>query len=246
MGNLEKILKNTGKGLVTGGATIIDPVGALIADADYHLNGIGPADSQRNSNTLYNNIYEKIYSDFNESQELSSGYLPRGVGNILGKVGLVGLGYALWTCVNPFAALALPIATGVYSLFKAGSKNSVKGEKINNTYQKGSFFNGFRFGWHTRTSFLAETLQPIEATLTGRGYDSSKIRGSMATHAANGARRNLRSMLGSFLGKITGDVANIVTLGILPVYKTIRDSVNSFRGVEPSKRYSPKYITSAV
>lgn len=247
MGDLEKILKNTGKGFITGTAAIVDPVGAIISNIDYNLNGVGPADPERNSQTLYNHFYETVYSDPNDSPDFSTGYLPRASGNFLGGVSVLGLGYALWTCINPVAALALPISAGIYSLVRSGSKlfkTCKQGEKINNQYQKGSFLDGFRFGWHTNTSFLANILQPMEANFTGRGYDSSRIRGSTATHAANGARRNISSMIGSLFGKVTGQVANVLTLGLFPLYKTIREGINSVQGIEPNKVYAPKYINN--
>ena len=213
---LEKFVVNTGKGLAAGAMTFIDPMGAFIAGVDYAGAGIGPADKVRGNDTLYNSLYKAIYSnDMDEKHELSTGYLPRLIGTFGGAAATYGLGALLWTAVNPWAAVVVPIATGLYSLARGAyryAKDFVDGEEIDGKREKGSFLDGAKFGWHELTSFLASDFQPYEGTLTGRGYDNSHIRGSSATWAAKGARRNFASMAGTFVGGLGGVIADVATL----------------------------------
>jgi len=247
MGKLEDTLLNSGKGFASGLTAMADPVGATIAGVDYGFAGIGPADKARNNDTFYNHIHERLYSDHASSQDLKTSYVPRAVGNILGSVGGAAIGYALWTGVSPVAALAVPALTGLYGLVRGGikyAKNFLEGEKVGENFEKGSFFDGFKFGWHAQTSYLASVMQPWESLLSGRGYDTSKVEGSTSTHAAKGARRNFSSMAGSFFGRVVGEAVNVATLLITPLYKTVRDGIRSVEGKKTSKNYSPSFVSA--
>lgn len=244
MAGLETVLKKGTTGFVNGLASVTDPVGSLIAEFDYTFAGIGPADKNRGNNTLYNAVAKSVYSDHNESMELSTGYLPRAIGNIGGAVAGLGVGYWLWTAFNPVVALAVPVVAGVYSLVKAGAryaKDFVKGEKIEDHWEKGSFYNGLVHGWHVGTSYLASFGQSVESWLSGRGHSNSHISGSTATHAAKGARRNFASMAGSFVGNVFGNFVNNLTLGIQGIYKSVRDIIRTGEGTGPGKEYDPDF-----
>lgn len=242
---LEKAVTNLAKGGVHGLASVTDPIGFLVASADYDLAGIGPADKKRGNDTFYNSVAKTMYKDYEESMELSDGYLPRLVGNVGGMGAGLGIGYYLWTAVNPVAALAVPAILGGYSLVKAigrYAKEFREGEKSSeNEWEKGSFLDGLKHGWHVGSSYLANTGQPIESFLTGRGFDNSHISGSTATHSAKGVRRNFASMAGSTVGIFLGALVNEATLGIQGIYKTVRDVIRTVEGRGPGKEYSPAY-----
>lgn len=249
MASIEDVVLNTGKGFASGFTSVADPVGATVASIDYSFAGIGPSDKIRGNNTLYNHIHKGVYGDFERNHDLATGYLPRAVGNVLGGLSGIGLGYLLWTAVSPIAALAVPVAAGVYGLARGIEKyvhDWSKGEKIGERYEKGSFLDGFKFGWHSQTSYLASVGQTWESGLTGRGYDNSHIKGSTATHAAKGARRNFSSMAGSFVGRVVGEVANVFSLAIMPIYKTVRDLIRTAEGTGPGKEYRPSYSVAAA
>ncbi len=245
MAGLETVVKKGASGFANGLAGVTDPVGALISDFDYSFAGIGPADKKRGNDTLYNSIAKAVYSDHDEPMELSTGYIPRVVGNVLGAGTGLGIGYFLWTAAHPALALTVPIIAGGYSLVRAIGryiKDFSKGEEVGeNEWEKGSFLDGLKFGWHNGTSYLANVGQPVESLFTGRGYDNSHIKGSTATHAAKGARRNFACMAGSFLGFVTGAVVNEITLGVQGIYKTVRDIIRTSEGTGPCKEYSPEY-----
>jgi len=249
MGDLEKILVNAGKGFATGITAIADPVGATVAGVDYGLAGIGPSDKARNNDTVYNHVYETLYSDHGEEHKAGTGYIPRFVGNVLGGGGAIGLGYLMWTGFGAAAALAIPVVTGVYGLIRGGLKyyrSFRDGEKIGDNFEKGSFLDGYKFGWHSETSFLASIAQPVESTITGRGYDNSHFKGAYATKAARGARRNFSSMLGTFVGRVVGNVVNSLSMLIFPIYKTVVDSKRCINKEEPGEEYSPTYVRAVA
>jgi len=249
MTNLVDVLENTGKGFVTGAARVVDLAGAVIAEVDYEFSGAGPSDKVRGNDTIYNHIYKAVYSDHAEKQKMGTSYVPRLVGNVLGTAGAIGAGYLLWTGVGALAALTIPIVTGIYSLVRGGiryGKDMVHGEKIGDTFQKGSFSDGYKFGWHSSTSFLASIIQPFESNLTGRGYDNSHFKGELTTKAARGARRNLASMFGAFVGKVVGGVVNTVSHLIFPIYKTAVGTQRCVKDEEPSENYSPSYVVAAA
>ncbi len=248
---LEKVLYNLGRGTVGGASAFVDPVGALISGVDYTYAGIGPADKARGNDTVYNEINKHVFSDYSENQDFAKSYIPRFAGTLLGSAAAYGTGALLWASSGPAAALFIPAVTGIYSLITGGiryAKDWVNGEKIGDNYEKGSFYDGFKFGWHQNTNFLSTLVQPWESQLTMRGYDNSHFRGCSTTAAAKGARRNFRSMAGSFVGGIVGTAATVATLplfGGIALYKTIRDSVKSVEGSAPAKVYYPKHVSSS-
>jgi len=242
MPGLEGILGNFGKGTVTGVVRALDPVGSVLSEVDRWATGAGYS-SGRAPRTLHNLVYQGIYNDPEEKVELANGYVPRAIGNVVG-FGTVGLGiYGLYSYFGPIAAFAVPVATGIYSLFKTVARyvhDFVRGEKVGEKqYEKASFYDGFRYGWHKSTHFVLPYIHQIEGNLTGRGFDNSVIE-STIKGSSSSVRRNFESFAGQLFGSVVGSVASIASFFILPIYKSIRDVANTFEGKE-ADAYEPAF-----
>ena len=83
--------------------------------------------------------------------------------------------------------------------------------------------DGMRYGWHQSTYIpLFKTHHNLEADLTGRGLQDSHIE-SRITASSGAVRRNFASVAGGIVGAIGGGLATACSLGIVPLYKSIRD-----------------------
>ena len=229
MSKLEKALDNLGRGAVTGLASIIDPIGNVFSGIDYAFTGVGPSD-KRALDTVYNNLYKGVYPDPEEKVDFGTGYLPRFLGR-LGGIGLGGIGLlALYKSFGWVAAAAVPFATGIYSAFNSVKKyiqDFGKGEKIGDKNEKARFYDGFKYGWSRGTHLFIDDLHYLETAYTGRSIYESGLESSMKKHSAN-ARRNFSSVLGTVAGGITGGIVSLLTLGLLPLYNSVRDTVKTF------------------
>ena len=103
-----------------------------------------------------------------------------------------------------------------------------KGEKINGKYEKASFYDGFKYGWESGTHLFIDDLHALETNYTGRSIGQSKLVSSMK-ESSKKARRNFSSVAGTFVGGITGGIVSILTLGLLPLYKSVRDTAKSLK-----------------
>ena len=244
--DLEKIVKNFGKGSTTGLAKAVDPLGYILSSTDRWHTGAGYS-SSRSPKTLHNKVYQSVYGEDlqGEQLDLAQEYVPRGVGNVAGiGVGALGL-YGLYSYLGPVAALAIPVVTGVYDLAKFVARyvhDFTRGERVyEDTYEKSSFYEGLRLGWHKTTYFGLPLLHELEGEVSGRGFNESKIE-SYIKESSTATRRNFASIAGSIVGGALGAIASLGTLFILPVYKTIREVVNQSEGkrmgeCEPSFRF---------
>ncbi|MBR9703873.1 hypothetical protein GOV12_00540 [Candidatus Pacearchaeota archaeon] len=230
---LVDILKNTGRGAVTGLADIIDPVGEFLSDVDYVISGVGPSEKDRAIPTFNNLIYQEVYKKPDEDVKIGSGYIPRGLGYIAGT-GAGGFGlYSLYAAFGLSTALALPAALGLYSmgsfLFKYLGELT-DGERVGeDKYEKAKISDGFKNGYEQFTHLsLMSLLHSTESDLTGRGLNNSHLKSSMVP-AAKPMRRNIGAVLGYLGGNVVGLGASVLTLGILPIYKTCRDICKSVK-----------------
>ncbi len=230
MGNLEKILDNFGRGAFTGSVKILDPIGNVLSNVDYSLTGIGYSDD-RSLDTVHNAFYKEMYNKPEEKVTFGTGYVPRFFGNAVGG-GLAALGlYGLYESFGWIGAAAIPFFTGVYSAVNSVKKyisDFKKGEKINDKYEKASFSDGFKYGWHSGTHLFIDDLHYLETNYTGRSVNQSKLISSMKDSSKN-TRRNFSSVAGTFVGGITGGMASLLTLGILPLYKSLRDTYRTLK-----------------
>lgn len=220
---LDKILENTGKGLASGLIKIMDPIGELISNLDRNTSGVGYSDENALL-TAHNLTYKSIYSP-NEKVDFFSGYMPRFIGEVAGiYTGAYTLAAAACV-VNPLLVLAVPLGFGALGMVGGGIKylrEMIYGEK-GQKKSKATFKEGFKFGYENSTSFL-NFFHELEANLTGRGFRSSHIKGPINSSSKE-IRRNFSSMLGNILGKITGTTISYLSLGIVPIYKGIRDTI---------------------
>ncbi len=232
MANLEGIIGNTGKGLLSGIATVIDPVGAIATSVDYWISGAGPA-SERSLNTIYSDLYSAIYPKPNEDVDFKRGYVPRFLGNlggaVLGAFGLYALSQSGYTAI----AIGIPLVTGLYGTISTVWQylyNTIKGEKIGGKYEKAKVSVGFKLGYHEFTHLpVMLGLLGVERDLTGRGLGESHVENSISENS-NTMRRNFGSLAGYVGGAVAGAVVTALTLGIVPAYKTIRDFFKNFKG----------------
>ena len=239
MGKLEDILTNTGKGLQVGFFQAADPLGTALAWSDLWISGAGPS-SERALPSLSNYASQLFYK--NTKEELPArAYISRSIGQTA-ATGAIGYGLYTLALTNPITALAVPAFFGAYAVGGALVKyvsNFIKGEKIDGKRQKSSFKDGFKFGYHQSTNFL-QWPHTIESYLTGRGLDESHIQDT-TMQSANRVRRNFTSILGNFAGAIVGGIANLASLFILPVYKSMRDLRKTITGEKysiPSPAYA--------
>ena len=92
--------------------------------------------------------------------------------------------------------------------------------------------DGLKFGWHRSTYIPAFGLHhDLEADLTGRGLADSHIE-SRITASAGGVRRNFASFAGGVVGSMLGGLATLCTLGVLPLYKSVRDWYRTSAGIK--------------
>lgn len=236
MGNLEKIVDNFGRGLCTGSVKVLDPVGTVLSGLDYSLTGVGYSDD-RSLETPHNFIYKSVYNKPEEKLSFGKDYVPRFFGNAVGA-GITAAGlYGLYQSFGLVAAAAIPFVSGVYSAFNSVKKyisDFSKGEKINGKYEKASFYDGFKFGWNSGTHLFIDDLHALETNYSGRGINQSRLKSSM-TESSKKVRRNFSSVAGTFVGGITGGVVSLLTLGILPLYKSIRDTYRTLKKKDEKK-----------
>jgi len=236
---LEQILRGAG----SGAAATMDPIGTFINGLDYVISGAGIA-TNRSIPTVSSKAHRELFSDYKSALPFWKGYVARFGGQILGGLaatiplygaGTIGavaaysvgasaaLGFAL-------GALAIPVGTACYGIYQGVKKyfsSFVNGESINGRREKGSFKDGFRYGWH-RGSYLNlfNFHYDLESSLTGRGIDSSHIASKM-TASAGAMRRNGAAIAGSVCGRVVGVAASVASLGIVPLYKSIRDWIRT-------------------
>jgi len=243
---LENIVLNTGKGFITGAVNLLDPIGSIASDVDYWVSGVGPCD-KRSLPTFFNDVYKKLYKKPNEKVDFASGYVPRFLGYLAGGIGAaIGLG-ELYLAGGLFAALAIPAGLGIYSGIGAVGKyikDMVKGESVGEIpgekagegpreiYEKSTFYNGFKLGYHETSHLdLFRSLFVLEKDMSGRNLGNSHIYSSMNESAVK-MRRNFSSVAGFVAGSLVGAAVSIYTLGIVPIYKSIRDTVRNFEAVK--------------
>jgi len=230
--NLEKIVTNTCRGFLTGAVTVLDPIGSIASDLDYWISGVGPCD-KRSLPTFFNKAYQKIYKKPEEKVDFTSGYVPRFFGYLAGGIGAaIGLG-ELYLYGGLFAALAIPVGLGIYSGIGAIGTylyDIFKGEKVGETHEKSTFYNGFKLGYHeTSHMSLFRGLFNLEKDLSGRNLGNSHIYSSM-NDSAGKMRRNFTSLAGFAVGSVVGAAASFYSFGIVPLYKSMRDTFFNFSG----------------
>jgi len=146
-----------------------------------------------------------------------------------------------------------PVVTGIYGLFKTAKKYAhdlfdgermdskgqafqttqnikinEKGKEIKYVTEKASFEEGFSYGWENGTHLYMPAVHDVEGFFTGRGLNDSRVESSIKDDSVK-VRRNGHSVLGTMLGIVTGTATSILTLGILPLYKSIRDTSKNFK-----------------
>lgn len=234
MVNLEKVIRNTAKGIVAGGVNVVDPLGSVVSEADHLMTGSGFA-SDRGITTVHNNVYRKLYPEEYEEERglnFNDDYVPRFVGTALGGAALALGGVHLYLSSGPVAALAIPALAGLYDVAMTIDdyfNDFSRGERVDGERSKANFGRGFLLGFNETTNPGMIFFHGLENLLTGRSLDKSHVKSSIKNNA-NGMRRNAASLLGYFTGGVVGLGADIVTLGILPVYNTARDMYKNFTG----------------
>lgn len=246
MATLTEIVKNSGKGFVVGAGRIIDPIGGALSNVDYWVSGAGPSNRERALPTVTNQIYQNIYSKPEENLGFWRGYVPRFLGEVTGTIGTgVGL-LGIYATFGPVAAFTLPVAFGIYDTLASGARyvhDFIFGERVKGKHEKASFKDGFRYGYHESTHLsLMRLFHEIEEDLTGRGLDTSHVRSSIMG-SANAMRRNFSAILGSFMGVATGLGVSILSLGIVPFYKSTRDALRTIKKSKKTKIHKPSFVT---
>lgn len=230
MGSLENIVSNTARGLGIGMVHVADPLGAAINYIDGRISGAGYS-SERSLPTTLSHIGRHLYSKPDENLSFTTGYAPRIAGQLGGAALAATALYQLYLTV-PLAAAAIPVALGIYSILGSAGRyliNLAKGEKIEGKHEKGSFFDGFKFGYHTATYIPPIGLiHTVEESLTGRGMERSHLETGLKKNGKK-MRRNFSSLAGATTGAILGIGLSAVTLGLLPLYKTVRDIKKSWK-----------------
>jgi len=237
MANLESAVRNLGRGFITGLAGAVDPVGLTLKNFDTLTTGYGPAEAEA-PDTVPNLAYKLAYKDLDRRVPFGKGYASRLMGKVVGAAGgLAGL-TGLYLVGGPVAAVAAPAILGIYSLGTT-IKDYVKGffGKVPEGERKAKFSDGFKYGWHVNTHSYLRTLHQIEYGLTGRGINQSGINSSMKSSADKMRYRNFTGVAGRFVGGIFGLAASILSLGLIPIYKSVRDTVKTVEENRPA--YQP-------
>ncbi len=102
------------------------------------------------------------------------------------------------------------------------------GKRTENFYDRASFEEGFYYGWNQSTHFYMPLVHDGEGMMTGRGLNNSRIDSSIKDSSIK-MRRNLTSLAGSSFGSIIGAIVSVASLGIVPLYKSIRDTRKNLR-----------------
>lgn len=245
MANLESVIQgigkgalNLGRGFLVGAANAIDPVGNLISGVDYQMTGVGPSDP-RALRTIHNAVAGAVYNP-EEEVKIASGYIPRAVGTVAG-VGAVGFGlYSLYSAFGFAAAAAIPFVAGIYSSYvslRDYIRDFRKGEKIGGKQEKAKFYDGFKLGWHFNTHLYMNLLHGIESGYTGRSMYRSRLASSIK-ESSKYTRRNFASVAGNIVGSLAGGIVSVITLGIFPLYQSVRDSVRTVEARKASRKSS--------
>jgi hypothetical protein len=254
--SLDQILR----GMAAGSIRTIDPISTSIHWFDRWTSGAGLSDKDRAIPTAVSAVYQAVYPNPNRSLSASD-YTSRAIGHGIGVVGTAAALAATYCFVSPIVAVAAPVALGIYGIARTVGRyihNSIYGEKIGRTYQKSSFMDGYRWGYHQGTTYNFwgslfgkvgnAILNPIitghnmEAVLTGRNVDQSRIN-SRLTSTAGGMRRNFRAILGSTIGSIVGGLANVFTLGTYAIGKNAYHLGRTLYG-RPFPQRQPTYVTA--
>jgi hypothetical protein len=98
-----------------------------------------------------------------------------------------------------------------------------EGKRTEKFYERASFKNGFYYGWNKLTHLYVPLIHDVESYFTGRGLNNSKFESSIK-HSSKPIRRNLKAILGSLAGSIVGAAVFAASFGIIPLYKSIRDT----------------------
>lgn len=234
MANLESIAGNLGRGVLTGISKIVDPLGYVASKVDYAITGTGYSE-ENSPDTIHNMTYKTVYRKPEEEVSFKKGYAPRFIGNVLGG-GLAFAGLAgLYVGLGPIAALTVPALFGVYSTITT-AKEYAKGffKKYEEGERKASFSDGFKYGWHSGTNSYLKLFHYMESNLNGRGVDQSAVNSSMKYSAGKMKSRSFGGFAGRVLGGITGTAVSVLSFGIVPLYKTIRDTMRA-RNPEAAK-----------
>jgi|GEM_PF-5482857 len=229
MGVLEQLVRGAGVGAVN----VADPIGAVINHTDRWISGAGPSDRERAISTVSAAAYQQFFLESEEALSFWSAYVPRFGGKLIGgfgaAAGLYGAGVATAALTGApvwVGATAIPGMLGIYGAARALGRyvhDYVKGERIGGSLQKSSFWQGIKYGYHQATHLPAMLrFHDLESGLTGRGFDTSHTETSIAGSGYS-VRRNFRTLLGSLVGATWGALVSVATLGIVPLYKSIRD-----------------------
>jgi len=238
---LEAILKEAGKGFSAGAVKIADPAGYFYSIADRLNTGVGYS-SSRSIPTVHNLASEVIYSDPDQEVDFVEQALPRAGGTLLGMGATAALFYGIYNVGGPVALATIPAVAGLWSTGAAFYNyiyDSIHGEKIGDYHEKASFYDGFKYGWHLSTHLYMPLIHEFESEVTGRGLYNSYVESSIKG-AATGMRRNFRALAGSFIGSLVGGFVDIASLGIVPMYKSIRDTIKTVKG-ERAESCRPAY-----
>ncbi|MFC1647917.1 hypothetical protein ACFL1B_00500 [Nanoarchaeota archaeon] len=238
-------LKEFGKGLVTGAAVAADPLGTFYSGVDYLVHGAGPSDRERALPTVVNKAYQAMYPDFQEPLKMASGYIPRAIGMGVGGAALIVGAYALG---GPVGLGALLLGTAAISTIGAGAKtikNYFQGERIGDTYQKSSIYDGLKYGLNRTLLWDVWNVGQVgEAALTGRGMDTSNFE-STAKDSSGAMRRNARGVVGMVGGAVAGVALTIASLGLIPLGYTLYNA-NRAAKREKKKAKKPRHIRKAA
>ena len=222
---LESIVSNLNKGIVTGVATIADPLGTLVSGIDYYLTGVGASDKDRALPVFYNHTCQKFYDEPDKNVSIMRGYFPRITGNIIGGTAAVFGELALYSAGGLAAALAVPGFFAIYcgvGTIQRYAKDLFRGEKISGGFEKAHFETGFSLGYHEATNPLMLLAHDLETTFTGRNIGKSHVHSTMKK-SASVMRRNIGSIIGYGVGAVVGLAVDVLTLGIAPVYNALSD-----------------------
>jgi len=277
------------RGIGAGTGIGLDPVGFAVRNFDRAVTGAGLANRERAIPTLSGKFYEMVYPNPDDQVEFVSGVLPRAAGTVGGVAAGLGLGslaghaltgifpgatvYAagvLGTGVASVAVLAVPALLGLFAV-GAGIykyvKNSNRGERIGDNFEKGSFGGGVRKGWYDSTSVFAahpfpapiHALHHVESLFTGRDLENSYFQTGIS-RGASAVRRNPASLvgqvagvglgLGSMLGLAAGGLAlggaGLAAAGLfaLPTYRLLKDMYFTVSGRQIGK-LTPAYSVPA-
>ncbi|MCW8966269.1 MAG: hypothetical protein OQK82_06255 [Candidatus Pacearchaeota archaeon] len=208
---LDNIIKGSAGTLTKFG----DPVGTLINYLDNLTSGIGYCD-QNSLPTVHSYLQKKTHQNPSERLEVKD-YNQRYIGSTIAIA--AGIGTYIGACLIAPPLLLIPAATGLHSTIASGKKyihDMIKGENG----QKATFMNGFKLGYEQTTSSL-NILNDMECYITGRGLRDSHSENPIS-RAAQKTKRNFSCVAGNLIGRGTGTLISILSLGLVPLYKNLK------------------------